>query len=57
MPAVAATGAGILEVFPTAKDVEGVAQYFASIDPGWLTDHAGPLEVGAAQESAANRKW
>ena len=36
----AAIGAGLLEAAPAQQVEETAARYLATIDPGWLTDHA-----------------
>ncbi|PRZ34791.1 hypothetical protein CLV47_12323 [Antricoccus suffuscus] len=41
----AAIGAGMLEVVPTQQVEDTAAHYLATIDPGWLTDHAAGLRT------------
>ncbi|PRZ39655.1 hypothetical protein CLV47_11819 [Antricoccus suffuscus] len=41
----AAIGAGMLESAPTAQVEDTASRYLATIDPGWLTDHAAGLRA------------
>lgn len=41
----AAIGAGMLEAVPARQVEETASRYLASIDPGWLTDHAAGLRA------------
>ena len=41
----AAIGAGMVEAVPTAQVEDTAGRYLATIDPGWLTDHAAGLRA------------